>query len=676
MGTDVPDTTVSHAEVTSNAGASHDNIVMDRRHSACRRVEGSEQQQQQQHSNGFGTAAAECSPVAPDEPFWPVVNGDERLSSTSPPAPARIQEDANMVSGGCDIRSVSPAPMDLPGGPGRQEHPRRSSLLSVDANPFFANKRNCRFASNDALDAPHDTAPPGGSGDVPRGNSRDFSGHWSAASIHSERSPCPSPSSSSCVSSGHYLGSLAEEPATSASLQKLLRGLDSGDLDQALLALAERQRYLQWKRLPDRIILLRHGESEGNINRSVYTTKGDALLELTPKGLQQAQATGARLRELIKDDNVFVCLSPFERTQQTLLGLFHGGFPEQQVAKVLISSQIREQEFGNFQSLGTVEAAKAEASVVGRFYYRRPNAESSADVYDRVSAFWDQLLSAGNDGLLMSQKNEYGTCLIVTHGLTVRLLMMKIFQWSVETFETVWNIGNCDYITLRKDMRTMTYSLCKAESYPRRLPWATRPVWVVFKSKKAEEETEKKLRLLMNFKASDMGCRVIPAMRSDEASEMPGGQENFERLYPSPREFGEWPEIDRAIDETQSRRMRQKSGAYTVVDYLSIPQPRTVQRLALKGKLLEGHKFNHKAPPNELLEQAQQTVIDWDDVELVDWWGDRMSFQGKMLRVSDSVPPPLLHTSSVSRTSLGYTDNDEEDPATSMQAAVRKFVTK
>lgn len=72
--------------------------------------------------------------------------------------------------------------------------------------------------------------------------------------------------------------------------------------------------------------------------------------------------------------------------------------------------------------------------MVGRFYYRRPNAESSADVFDRVGAFCSELV----DDLLPSQEEEFDTCLIVTHGLTMRLILMKLFQWSVETFETVW----------------------------------------------------------------------------------------------------------------------------------------------------------------------------------------------------------------------------------------------
>ena len=56
-----------------------------------------------------------------------------------------------------------------------------------------------------------------------------------------------------------------------------------------------------------------------------------------------------------KDKRICVCISPWERTEQTLLGLYKGGFggPEQrQVKYVHLNTQIREQEFGNFQDPG------------------------------------------------------------------------------------------------------------------------------------------------------------------------------------------------------------------------------------------------------------------------------------------------------------------------------------
>ena len=79
----------------------------------------------------------------------------------------------------------------------------------------------------------------------------------------------------------------------------------------------------------------------------IYATKGDARLELTPTGLAQAREAGARIAALLQDSKrVFVGVSPFERAQQTLYGMYEGGFPRDKVKAVQPDPRLREQEFG------------------------------------------------------------------------------------------------------------------------------------------------------------------------------------------------------------------------------------------------------------------------------------------------------------------------------------------
>ena len=53
--------------------------------------------------------------------------------------------------------------------------------------------------------------------------------------------------------------------------------------------------------------------------------------------------------------------------------------------------RIREQEFGNFQDSTRMKLYKRERWRFGRFYYRFPEGESGADVFDRVSTFCGSL---------------------------------------------------------------------------------------------------------------------------------------------------------------------------------------------------------------------------------------------------------------------------------------------
>ena len=68
---------------------------------------------------------------------------------------------------------------------------------------------------------------------------------------------------------------------------------------------------------PNRIILIRHGESEGNIDKGQYLTIPDYALNLTPKGIDQARQAGKELKAIIDHDGLYVYLSPYFRTRQT-----------------------------------------------------------------------------------------------------------------------------------------------------------------------------------------------------------------------------------------------------------------------------------------------------------------------------------------------------------------------
>jgi broad specificity phosphatase PhoE len=55
---------------------------------------------------------------------------------------------------------------------------------------------------------------------------------------------------------------------------------------------------------PKRIILIRHGESEGNLDRNTYASKQDYKLLLTPLGVEQAEEAGKQLKNIIGGERV------------------------------------------------------------------------------------------------------------------------------------------------------------------------------------------------------------------------------------------------------------------------------------------------------------------------------------------------------------------------------------
>lgn len=194
--------------------------------------------------------------------------------------------------------------------------------------------------------------------------------------------------------------------------------------------------------LPKRIILIRHGHSEGNANEAVYSQTPDWKVPLSDKGRKQAYQAGLAIREkVLLHENVYFIVSPYLRTTQTFEEI-KKHFKPHEIRGTREEPRIREQDFGNFQDPAGMVEIKKERNRFGRFFYRFPNGESGADVYDRIDAFTGSLIRS------FKHFDAATTVVIVTHGIALRVFLMRWFHWSVETFEQIWNPGNCDMCTL------------------------------------------------------------------------------------------------------------------------------------------------------------------------------------------------------------------------------------
>ena len=115
-----------------------------------------------------------------------------------------------------------------------------------------------------------------------------------------------------------------------------------------------------------RIILIRHGESEGNFDESAYVNTADWQICLTDKGKRQAQKAGAELKKLLsEDDSIFFYVSPYKRTLQTLAEI-QDYFPKEKIWGIREEPRIAEQQFGNFQNVEQVRKAKIERKKFGK----------------------------------------------------------------------------------------------------------------------------------------------------------------------------------------------------------------------------------------------------------------------------------------------------------------------
>ncbi|KAJ4769014.1 Phosphoglycerate mutase-like protein AT74 [Rhynchospora pubera] len=205
------------------------------------------------------------------------------------------------------------------------------------------------------------------------------------------------------------------------------------------------------RRLPERIILVRHGESEGNVDSAAYSTTPDHQIPLTALGLRQAREAGRQIKAILSGSSnssngkwgAYFYVSPYARTLSTLRQIGRS-FSRPRVLGAREECRIREQDFGNFQVQDRMRLVKEARQRFGRFFFRFPEGESAADVFDRVASFLESLWRDIDMNRLCHDHLTQTNLVIVTHGLTSRVFLMKWFKWTVDQFEHLNNPGNCE----------------------------------------------------------------------------------------------------------------------------------------------------------------------------------------------------------------------------------------
>jgi broad specificity phosphatase PhoE len=238
-------------------------------------------------------------------------------------------------------------------------------------------------------------------------------------------------------------------------------------------------------RRPTRIILVRHGESEGNVDSNTYSHVADSKIQLTEAGITQAKKCGDEIRALIQKDSsgrenpdwrVYFYVSPYQRTLGTLKGIGRA-FAKQHILGVREEPRIREQDFGNFQQRERMKVVKDIRSRFGRFFYRFPEGESAADVFDRVTSFLESLWRDIDMNRLnrdIGYKSTDLNLVIVSHGVTMRVFLMRWFKWTTEQFELLNNPQNCEVRVMQLGQGG-EYSLLVHHTHEELVQWGLSP---------------------------------------------------------------------------------------------------------------------------------------------------------------------------------------------------------
>ena len=192
-----------------------------------------------------------------------------------------------------------------------------------------------------------------------------------------------------------------------------------------------------------KLFLIRHGESIQNTKENYMLGLPDHKVYLSEEGIKDAQLAGQFLKDYVSKNeidlnNATLWVSPYERTRQTarIINEYLG------IQNVKEDITLIEQRYGLFSDKEISEIKEKypkEFSFYdnyyqndGKFYAKLPQGESPFDVALRTKQFLETIFRDDKENLF-----------IVSHGTTIRTIIMNWFHYPPEWFNNEPNMENC-----------------------------------------------------------------------------------------------------------------------------------------------------------------------------------------------------------------------------------------
>ncbi len=203
---------------------------------------------------------------------------------------------------------------------------------------------------------------------------------------------------------------------------------------------------------PERLYIVRHGESAGNIAREVANLAGHRMIDLdvrdvdvplSPLGEQQAEALGRWFASLPSDRTPNIILtSPYLRARHTAEAVASSAGLSKDKYTLVVDERLREKEFGVLDRLTKVgiEAYHPDQAefrrLLGKFYHRPPGGESWCDVILRLRSATE----------MMSREYCGERVLLVVHSVVVlcmRYILEHMTEEQILRIDKENEVANC-----------------------------------------------------------------------------------------------------------------------------------------------------------------------------------------------------------------------------------------
>ena len=192
-----------------------------------------------------------------------------------------------------------------------------------------------------------------------------------------------------------------------------------------------------------KLFLIRHGESIQNTKENYKLGLPDHKVYLSEEGIKEAHLAGQFLKKYAIDNNIdlnnaTLWVSPYQRTRQTA-SIINEYLNIQDVKEDITLIEQRYGLFSDKEISEIKETYPLEFSFYdnyyrndGKFYAKLPQGESPYDVALRTKQFLETIFRDDKENLF-----------IVSHGTTIRTIIMNWFHFSPEWFNNEPNMENC-----------------------------------------------------------------------------------------------------------------------------------------------------------------------------------------------------------------------------------------
>ena len=203
---------------------------------------------------------------------------------------------------------------------------------------------------------------------------------------------------------------------------------------------------------PQRIWVVRHGQSAGNVARDAAEAARHAWIDIATRdvdtplsdlGRRQAEALGAWFGGLPDGGKPTAILSsPYVRSMQSAEIIRQHAGAARQIERIVADERLREKEFGILDRMTThgikqtYPALSEQRQHVGKFYFRPPGGESWCDVILRLRSVLDTL----------TRDYTKQSVLIVAHQVIVncfRYLLERMTEAEILTIDRAGDVPNC-----------------------------------------------------------------------------------------------------------------------------------------------------------------------------------------------------------------------------------------